>query len=311
MNFPDMVPLAIPFFLGALAVEIMLWRALKRGDYETRDTAASLTMGLGNAIIGGATVAAVYGTFSAANSIALFDMGYQWWVFVLCFFAEDLCYYVYHRISHERRWFWASHVVHHSSQHYNLSTALRQTWTHFMSMGFLFWLPLILIGFPPDMVLFFHGVSLVYQFWPHTELIDRIGPLEWVFNSPSHHRVHHATNPKYLDSNYAGVLIIWDRLFGTFVEEDPEDPPRYGILGNLNSFNPLRIAFAEWGTIIQDVRGAKSGREIFMFLMGPPGWSPDGSRQTTASVKEAWAKSITEPALAEEELAPVAMQAAE
>jgi len=106
-------------------------------------------------------------------------------------------------------------------------------------------------------------------------------------------------------------LIIWDRLFGTFVEEDPEDPPRYGILGNLNSFNPLRIAFAEWGTIIQDVRGAKSGREIFMFLMGPPGWSPDGSRQTTASVKEAWAKSITEPALAEEELAPVAMQAAE
>ena len=307
MTFPDMVPLAIPIFLTLLAIEVVLWRITGRGSYETRDTAASLTMGLGNSIVGGTMVALIYGAFSAVHSIAIFDIGFQWWAFVLCFFAEDLCYYIYHRVSHERRWFWASHVVHHSSQHYNLSTGLRQSWTHFMSMGFVFWLPLMLIGFPPEMVLFFHGVSLIYQFWFHTELIDRLGPLEWVMNTPSHHRVHHATNPQYLDSNYAGVLIIWDRLFGTFVEEDRQDPPKYGILNNLVTFNPLRIALAEWGGLIRDVRNASSIKEALTFMFGPPGWAPDGTGNTTQSIKQAW---LDRQAAAQAEERPT-LQAAE
>ena len=292
MEFPDMVHLAIPIFLALLVLEVVLWKVLNKGDYETRDTAASLAMGLGNSVIGVTMVAAIYGAFAAVHEYALFDIGYQWWAFVLCFLGEDLAYYVYHRVSHERRWFWASHVVHHSSQHYNLSTALRQSWTHPMSMGFLFWLPLMAIGFQPEMVLFYHGTNLIYQFWFHTELIDRLGPLEWVFNTPSHHRVHHASNPRYLDSNYGGTLIIWDRMFGTFVEEDKADAPRYGIISNLATFNPLRIAMAEWGSMIRDVHGAKSIGEAFKYMFKAPGWSPDGSHRTTRGIKHAWRKKL-------------------
>jgi sterol desaturase/sphingolipid hydroxylase (fatty acid hydroxylase superfamily) len=209
---------------------------------------------------------------------------------VACFFAEDLAYYWFHRIAHERRFFWASHIVHHSSQHYNLTTALRQTWTGTLGLNFIFWLPMLYIGFPPAMVLMFSSISLVYQFWIHTELIDRMGPFEWIFNTPSHHRVHHATNAKYLDANYAGVLIIWDRMFGTFVPEDAKEKPHYGIVSQLGTFNPFRIAFHEWLGIWRDVTHAKSIKEVFGYVLGPPGWTPDGSRKTSASIKAEWAK---------------------
>src|SRR5262249_28604975 len=205
---------------------------------------------------------------------------YAWWVFVLCFFLEDLAYYWFHRISHESRWFWASHVVHHSSRSYNLATALRQTWTGKLTLGIVFWLPLVLLGFPPAMVFLFTGLSLIYQFCIHTEAIDRLGPLELVLNTPSHHRVHHAVNPRYLDANYGGVLIVWDRLFGTFVAEHAGDRPVYGLVKNIDTYNPLRIAFHEWAAIARDVARVRTGREALGYLFGPPGWSPDGSRPT-------------------------------
>jgi sterol desaturase/sphingolipid hydroxylase (fatty acid hydroxylase superfamily) len=245
-------------------------------------------MGFGNTVAklltGGLAVALI----AYVHQFRLFDIGYAAWAFVVCFFLEDLSYYWFHRISHERRWFWASHVVHHTSQHYNLSTALRQTWTGSIGGTFIFWLPMAWIGFPPLMIAFFSGLSLVYQFWIHTEAIDRMGPLEWVLNTPSHHRVHHATNPRYLDSNYAGVLIIWDRMFGTFVEETKEDKPIYGVVSNIHTFNPFRIAFHEWIGMVRDVGQAKTWRERLNFAFGPPGWSPDGSRPTSASLKAAW-----------------------
>lgn len=289
MTLPNMVDLAVPFFILAVALEMVLWRLGGRGDFEMRDTTASLLMGFGSSItallLGGFVVSA----YQAVHQIAVFEVGYSWWAFVLCFFGEDLAYYWFHRVSHERRWFWASHMVHHTSQYYNLSTALRQTWTGRMSFTFIFWLPLLAIGFSPVMVLFFQGVSLVYQFWIHTEQIDRMGPFEWVFNTPSHHRVHHATNPRYLDSNYAGVLIIWDRLFGTFVGELVEDdPPRYGVITNIGTFNPAKIAFVEWIGIFRDIAAARSIGDAWHYLWGPPGWSPDGSRRTTQTIKSAW-----------------------
>ena len=289
MTFPNVVDLAIPFFVAAVAIEMVMWRVRKRGDFETRDTAASLTMGFGNSVMTLLLGGFVYGAYSFVHRFALFEIGYQWWAFVLCFFAEDLAYYWFHRVSHERRWFWASHVVHHSSQHYNLSTALRQTWTGKLTLTFIFWLPLPLIGFAPEMVLFFSGVSLVYQFWIHTEQIGRMGPFEWIFNTPSHHRVHHATNARYLDANYAGVLIIWDRLFGSFVPEDDTEPARYGIISNLGTFNPFKIALLEWISLVRDVIGAKSITEVWRYLFGPPGWTPDGTRRTTAIIKQEWA----------------------
>lgn len=288
MTLPDPVTWAIPIF-GVLVIAEMV-RARKSHDirYEAKDAAASLMMGFGNTIarllFGGMAIAA---TLFVAQ-FAMFDLGYSWWAFVLCFFAEDLSYYWFHRISHESRWFWASHVVHHSSQHYNLSTALRQNWTGTLTGAFVFWLPMVLIGFPPPMVAFFSGLSLVYQFWIHTEVIQRMGPFEWVLNTPSHHRVHHATNPRYLDSNYAGVLIIWDRMFGSFVEERDDDKPIYGIVSNLTTFNPIRIAVHEWAGISHDVATAKSWPDRLHYMFGRPGWSTDGARSTSASLKAAW-----------------------
>lgn len=289
-EIPPIITYAVPGFVLLILAEMIYVRMSGKGRYETRDSATSLAMGLGNRVAGLLTAGIAVGAYYFVYQFRLFDLGWTWPVLVACFFAEDLAYYTFHRVAHERRWFWASHVIHHSSQHYNLTTALRQTWTGTLGLSFIFHLPLLLIGFPVEMVLMFQAISLVYQFWIHTELIDRMGPLEWVMNTPSHHRVHHATNPKYLDANYAGVLIIWDRLFGSFVPEDKAEPPRYGIIAQLGTFNPLRVAFHEWAGIWRDVSRAKSLREVIGYTLGPPGWSPDGSRKTSASIKAAWAE---------------------
>jgi sterol desaturase/sphingolipid hydroxylase (fatty acid hydroxylase superfamily) len=293
MNLPEPVTWAIPMFAVLVISEMVYARSSDRVQYEARDAAASMTMGFGNTVAKLLTGFIGVGLMAFAYQYRLFDIGYAWWAFVICFFAEDLSYYWFHRVSHERRWFWASHIVHHSSQHYNLSTALRQTWTGSIGMTFVFYLPMAWIGFPPPLIAFFSGLSLVYQFWIHTEWIKRMGPLEWVLNTPSHHRVHHATNPRYLDSNYAGVLIIWDRMFGTFVEERDDEAPKYGIVSNLSSFNPFRIAFHEWAAMFSDIGRSKSLREVLGYMFGPPGWSPDGSRATSATLKAAWRENAT------------------
>lgn len=288
-DIPDIVTYAVPGFVILIIAEMLIVRATRKGRYQALDSATSLSMGFGNQVAGLFTAALVLGIFSWLYQFRLFDLGWTWPVLAACFLAEDLCYYWAHRVAHERRWWWASHVIHHSSQHYNLTTALRQTWTGVFSLSFIFHLALPLIGFPPLMVLMFGSISLVYQFWIHTETIDRLGPLEWVMNTPSHHRVHHATNPQYLDANYAGVLIVWDRLFATFVREDENIAIRYGIIAQLGTFNPFRVAFHEWAGIFRDLASSKSPREVLGYLFGPPGWSPDGSRKTSASIKAAWA----------------------
>lgn len=290
MNGNDIVTYAIPAFVILVAIEIFMWRRnSKLVSYETRDTAASLILGFGS-VIAGATL----GTASIVGLLwlheyRLFDFGYTWWAFALCFFAEDLTFYWSHRLSHEVRWFWASHVIHHSSQHYNLSTALRQPWTTTLSGTFVVYIPLVMVGFPLEMIVMFKSISTVYQFWIHTESIGKLGPLEWFMNTPSHHRVHHAANPRYLDRNHAGVLIIWDRLFGTFVEEKrEEDKPTFGIVKNVATFNPLRLAVHEWVSIYHDVRNAKSVKEALNYMFNVPGWSPDGSRRTSQMIRSEW-----------------------
>jgi len=312
MEFPDIVAYAVPAFILLVIVELVVARLTGRGRFEARDSAASLIMGFGSEIApllgGGALVIAV---FTAAYEFRLTTIPNTWWAVVLCFVLDDLRYYWWHRISHERRWFWASHVIHHSSQHYNLTTALRQTWTGQIIGQILFKTPLVLIGFHPAMVLFVGAINLIYQFWIHTELIGRMGPFEWLFNTPSHHRVHHATNPRYLDSNYAGTLIIWDRIFGSFTPELDDEKPRYGIIKNLGAFNPLIIAFHEWVGIFRDLKSAKSLREIGGYLFGPPGWSPDGSRMTSAMIKARWARLHGAPAAAADKGPEKAVQPAE
>ena len=301
-KLPDPVTYAIPAFILLLIAEMVVALRRDRSRYEARDTLTSLLLGTGSqvasALVGGMVVAmAVW-----LHQYRLFEIGIDfktwWWAWILCFFLDDLAYYVFHRSAHRVRWFWASHVIHHSSQHYNLSTALRQTWTGFISLGFLFRLPLFLIGFPPAMVFFCAGLNLIYQFWIHTEAIGRMPKwFEAVMNTPSHHRVHHGVNPRYLDANYAGVFIIWDRMFGSFVAERDDEPVRYGIVKQLGSFNILWAAVHEWVGIAKDVWHAPWKHKL-SYMWREPGWSHDGSRATSAMIKERWAagRPVEEPA---------------
>jgi sterol desaturase/sphingolipid hydroxylase (fatty acid hydroxylase superfamily) len=294
----DPVALATPAFALLVIAEMVFVRVTGRGRFEVRDTAASLAMGLGSVIIGALFAFVFVGFAKLIMPYALFHIGWSWGAAALCFVIDDLRYYWWHRASHRVRWLWADHVNHHSSQHYNLSTALRQPWGGVLALpGLLFLMPLVLIGFPLEMIAFVHGVNLVYQFWIHTESIGRLPrPVEAVMNTPSHHRVHHATNARYLDANYAGVFIVWDRMFGTFVAETNEDAPHYGIIGQIASFNPVRIALHGWVSLGQDLARSRSVREFFGYLFAPPGWSPDGSRETSDSIKARWAEAVRVPA---------------
>ncbi|WGU38205.1 sterol desaturase family protein [Phenylobacterium sp. NIBR 498073] len=295
MSF-DPVTLATPFFILAIILEVVLARMGRtRTNYEPKDTAASLVMGLGSTLAGLLTGGLVVAATLYVYQHRLFDIPMTAvWAWVAIFLLEDLTYYWFHRLSHERRFWWAAHVNHHSSQHYNLSTALRQTWTGGIAGTWALWLPLAFLGFPPAMIAIQKGISLVYQFWIHTEAIGRMPRgFEAVFNTPSHHRVHHARNPRYLDRNYAGVLIVWDKLFGTFQPELDEEPCRYGIVKNLGDFNILRVAFHEWAGMLADV--ARHPRHALGYLFGPPGWSHDASRQTSHDLRAEWQEQQAEP----------------
>ncbi|MCR5880016.1 sterol desaturase family protein [Phenylobacterium sp. J367] len=294
----DPVTLATPFFILTIILEIVLGR-LKKADahYEWKDTATSLGMGLGSTVAGILTASVTFAASVWAYEHRIFTIPMTAaWAWLAIFLIEDLTYYWFHRLAHERRFWWASHVNHHSSQHYNLSTALRQTWTGGVAGTWLLWLPMAFLGFHPAMIAIQKGISLVYQYWIHTEAIKRLPAwFEAVFNTPSHHRVHHARNPRYLDKNYAGILIVWDRLFGTFQPELDEEPCRYGLVKNLGTFNIVRVAFHEWIGMAQDI--FRQPRHVLRWMFGPPGWSPDGSRETSAMLKADWeARRQAEPA---------------
>jgi len=289
MELPNPVDYAVPGFILLVLIEMIVAWVKDRRRYEPKDTLTSLALGTGSSVAGALTAGLLYGLATWLWQFRLFTIGYAWYWFVICFVIDDFAYYLFHRSAHRVRWFWASHVIHHSSQHYNLSTALRQTWTGFISIAFLFRLPLFLIGFPPAMVFFVGGLNLIYQFWIHTEVIGRMPRwFEAVMNTPSHHRVHHATNPRYLDRNYAGVFIVWDKWLGSFEPERDDDAPRYGIVKNLGSFNLLWAAFHEWVGIAKDVWAAPGLRAKLGYLVMPPGWSHDGSRDTSEIIKQRW-----------------------
>ena len=288
---PDFSPTdyAVPGFVALVLME-MIWARFRRpASYEARDTLVSLAFGLGSTVSGLVFGGAFFLLYLAVWDLRLFDIGWAWWAWIACFVLDDLKYYWVHRTGHRVRWFWASHVNHHSSQHYNLSTALRQTWTGYFTLGFAFALPLVLLGFHPAMIAICGGFNLIYQFWIHTEAIGKMPRwFEAVMNTPSHHRVHHATNPRYLDRNFAGVFIVWDRMFGTFEEERPdEERIRYGIVKQLGSFNLLWAVFHEWAGIVQDVWHAP-WRHKLSYLLREPGWSHDGSRETSDMIRANW-----------------------
>ena len=282
-------------FLGISLVMIGVEAAFSRiakskVHYRASDTFASLGMQAGNIAMNLMMAAVVFAGLSWAYRFRLFTISPSSpWAWVAIFFLDDFIYYWFHRISHECCFWWAAHVNHHSSREYNLSTALRQSWSSVIVGTWTPWIPLALLGFSPGMILAQQGFNLFYQFWIHTEAIHRM-PIwfEYLFNTPSHHRVHHASNPRYLNRNYAGVLMVWDRLFGTFAAEQNKEPPHYGIVKNIETFNPIRIAFHEWASIVREVRVSHSLREAISVIFGPPGWRLDGRGLTSRNIRLEW-----------------------
>lgn len=287
-QIPDLIHYAIPFFVITLILEIIVDARARSNSYETKDAITSISMGLGNVFLGLISKVLVFAVFYYLyDNFRLFTIPFVWWAWILILFTEDLIYYWFHRISHLSRFFWASHIVHHSSQRYNLSTALRQTWTGSF-LSFVFWLPLPLLGFHPVMILAQMSISLIYQYWIHTEFIKKMP--EWFeafFNTPSHHRVHHATNPQYLDRNHAGIFIIWDKWFGSF---EPEiEKPIYGLVTNISSFNPLYVAFHEWINLFRDIFSSKTSFiNRLKYISKPPGWKHDGTGILSEDIRRTW-----------------------
>ncbi|MEV7418098.1 sterol desaturase family protein [Streptomyces sp. NPDC089919] len=273
-NLPNVVLWSIPAFVLLTVVEAVSYRLRpdeEAAGYEPKDAATSIGMGLGSLFFDALWKVPVVALYGGLYALTPLRVPLLWWTVPLLLLGQDLCYYWQHRGHHVVRVLWASHVVHHSSRRFNLSTALRQPWTGLTSWPF--YLPLIALGMHPAVLAFCSSVSLVYQFWIHTERIDRLPrPVEYVFNTPSHHRVHHASQGGYLDRNYGGILIVWDRLFGSFAAET--ERPVYGLTKNIETYNPLRVATHEYAAIARDLRAAAGWRERAGRLFGGPGWQP-------------------------------------
>jgi alkylglycerol monooxygenase len=272
----DLVAYAVPLFILAMLFELLWGLRIGRNTYRVNDAVGSLFLGtlsqtrkfvvLG---VGGYIYHLVAEHFAIAQLSAASP-----WTWVLAMVLYDFCYYWLHRLGHERTILWAAHVAHHQSEDYNLSTALRQTSTGFL-LGWIFYLPLFFLGVPAEVVVTVGSINLIYQFWVHTEHIGKLGWYEWIFVTPSNHRVHHAQNDRYLDRNYGGMFILWDRLFGTFQEELDEDPPVYGIRGALHSWNPLRALTHIYADMFRDSWNTRRWRDKLRVWVARTGWRPD------------------------------------
>jgi sterol desaturase/sphingolipid hydroxylase (fatty acid hydroxylase superfamily) len=265
----DLILLALaPVFLICIGLECLYWRRHGRPErYDWPDVLSNGTLALmhqvADALVIFLFVRTVY-QWTYAHGLRLVQPGVA--SFFLLFLLQDFLYYWFHRASHRVRWMWASHVTHHSSDRLNLSTAFRQSFTYPVSGMWIFWIPIAWVGFTPDQVILIVGLNLAYQFFVHTQLVQKLGWLEYVINTPSVHRVHHARNPQYIDHNYAGVLVIWDRLFGSYVEE--VEPCIYGITKPIPTHNPLTLTFHEWRDMFADCWRDRTLKYLWM----PPEW---------------------------------------
>ena len=275
----NLIALAVPFFLLAIAIEWLWGRWSGRDTYRLTDTVSSLTLGgLSQArrFVALGVGGSVYAWLSSVTPFATWTAeGWAAWVAAFCLY--DLCYYCSHRAGHEIKLFWASHVVHHQSEDYNLSTALRQTSSGFL-FGWIFYTPLFFIGVPVEMMVTVGALNLIYQFWVHTEHVGELGWFEYVFVSPSNHRVHHARNTCYLDRNYGGVFIIWDRLFGTYQRELPSEPCVYGITKPIKSWSPIEAWIHVYRDILSDMVRTRRWGERLWVPFSHPAWQPSDLR---------------------------------
>jgi sterol desaturase/sphingolipid hydroxylase (fatty acid hydroxylase superfamily) len=274
--------IAIPIFALLIAVEAYLVISENREDFDRKDTWTNIFIGL-MSVVWGALFGLVTGYFYLTiYELAPYEMPMNaWWAWVFLLFVDDFAYYWFHRFSHEIRFFWNFHVVHHSSNQYNLSVAVRQSWFGGIA-HWIFYVPVALLGFPFWAFATMHGFNLIYQFWIHTKLVGKIGFLEKILNTPSHHRVHHGVNNQYLDKNYAGIFIVWDKLFGTFVEES--ETPRYGIIKSLNSYNMLWINTHGWAEMLEAMKLKKTFFGKLRCVFGAPAMEFEEERLEKSSL---------------------------
>lgn len=287
------IVMAIPVFFVMIGVELLLCRIQGKRYYRLNDSINDLSMGVLSMVGGPFLKTFVFaGYLYIYQNWRLIDMGgdslyavtgFSVWVWVSCFLFKDLMYYWAHRMSHQMNIGWAAHIVHHQSEEYNLAVALRQS--AFQSLFFwIFYLPLALIGFPPGVYFVCSQLNTIYQFWIHTRTIGKLGPLEWVLNTPSHHRVHHGRDPKYIDKNHAGTFIIWDRLFGTFQVEEEE--PTYGIVTPLKSWNPVWGQVHYFVKLVRTSLAAPRWPDKFLLWLKEPAWEPRGLERPEGEVPE-------------------------
>jgi sterol desaturase/sphingolipid hydroxylase (fatty acid hydroxylase superfamily) len=271
----NLIVYAVPFFILAIVVELAYGLAKQRNTYRLNDSASSLFLGVLSQARRFVTLGVggyVYYLITEYFSLPLMDASH-WFTWVLAIVLYDLCYYWLHRMGHERTILWAAHVAHHQSEEYNLTTALRQTSTGFL-LGWIFYIPMYLLGIPAEVVVTAGALSLIYQFWVHTEHLPKLGWYEWIFVTPSNHRVHHAQNDIYMDRNYGGTFILWDRLFGTFQEELDEEPVIFGIRGPLKSWNPVVALTHIYVDMARDSWRTASWRDKLKVWVSRTGWRP-------------------------------------
>lgn len=267
IGLPPIIPYAAPIMLTLVLIEWIISNYKKRKVYHGKDFLAASAIGIGNIIAGALVKAATFGFALFFYNLVPWTIPSTWWSYILCLVIIDFCRYWAHRIAHEQRFWWATHVTHHSSKQYNFSVSFRLGWTQHIKI--IFFIPAFLMGFHPVVFFICHQIEVLYQFWIHTEFIRKLPkPIEYIFVTPSHHRVHHAVNDKYLDKNYGSTLVIWDRMFGTFQPE--EEQPVYGITKPVNSFNPVYLVFHEWVDIFRDIRKSGSIKKSFKILFGRP-----------------------------------------
>jgi len=267
LDFTTVIWIAAPFMFAFVLIEFLIGRKKQKQLYSGKDFLASLSIGLGNLILNGFMKLGIFVVFLFFYNLAPVKIPHTWWSYILCLVVLDFCRYWAHRIAHEQRFWWSTHVVHHSSEYYNLSVSFRLSWTQ--NLKLIFFLPVILMGFHPLVFFIIHQIEVLYQFWIHTELIRKLpAPIEYIFTTPSHHRVHHSVNEKYMDKNYGSTFIIWDRMFGTFQEED--EKAVYGITKPVNSYNPVYLVFHEWIDVFKDIGKSRSVKEVWQTLFGSP-----------------------------------------
>jgi len=267
MDLPNIILYTAPIMIGLVAIEWFLSYRHKKDFYDSKDTLAATFIGLVNVGMSAAIKVVTFGIILYFYNLVPWSFPHTWWAYVLCFVYIDFWRYWAHRIAHENRFWWATHVTHHNSEKYNWSVSFRLSWTQHIKI--IFFIPVALAGFHPVVFFICHQIAVLYQFWIHTEYINKLpAVIEYFFTTPSHHRVHHASNEKYLDKNYGSTFIFWDRIFGTFMPE--EERPEYGLTKQIKSYNPITLNFHEWSDIVKDVKNSKSLKEAYAMVFSRP-----------------------------------------